>query len=68
MSNGKGSKSRPKSVSRKEFESNWDAVFGKKRVSYSDLRAEDIFKIEAITPSEFASVIEAFSGSTKEDK
>ena len=27
---GKGSKPRPLSVPRKKFESNWDAIFGKK--------------------------------------
>ena len=28
---GKGSKPRPLSVPRKKFESNWDAIFGKKK-------------------------------------
>ena len=30
MSNGKGSKSRPYSVSQEEFANNWDNIFGKK--------------------------------------
>lgn len=30
---GKGSRPRPFSVNRKTFESNWDKIFGKKKIS-----------------------------------
>lgn len=33
MSNGKGSKPRPLSIPRAEFEDNWDRIFGRKDTS-----------------------------------
>lgn len=39
MSNGKGSKPRPLSVSKEEFEKNWEQVFGKRKNEEEDEEA-----------------------------
>ena len=35
---GKGSKQRPTKVSDKEFQDNWEKIFGKKKININDLK------------------------------
>ena len=50
---GKGSRQRPYSVNQKTFDSNWDAIFGKKKKSEEEKFDDEVFKDEFYDMDDF---------------